>query len=333
MTTDTGLRAEDLTSEVLDHVFGTTTPNPEPTLVLLTGQPGSGSARAIGRITAEHEGIAVVSAEDLRAFHPDYRELAASRSPEAARELSEATAAWVRACLAFARENRRSLLLEGNFTTPALVTGVASGFADEAFTTRVVMVAARRAESLLSTTSHYLNEIYEGRPARFVSRDANDHAVDATHALALALESADSIDRVTILGRDGSPAFDHRRQTGETNIPGVSAALIAAQARPLSSLRSVQWLSELRRVTEYVESLREVPRPLTEVLMDLHETALNEILPELPVPEGSQAARMQERRIAYSLAGLRQSLPVERPIDTSGPVVSPTGPERGGLGR
>ncbi len=274
----------------------------------------------------------MVSAEDLRAFHPVYRELAASRSPDAARELSDATAAWVRACLAFARENRRSLLLEGSFTTPALVTGVAAGFADEGFTTRVVLVAARRAESLMSTTSHYLSEIYEGRPARFVSRDANDHAVEATRSLALALESADAIDRVTILGRDGSPAFD-RTRAPDKSIGGVSAALVAAQARPLSSLQSVQWLSELRRVTEYVESLREVPRPLTEVLMDLHETALNEILPELPVPEGSQAARMQERRIAYSLAGLRQSLRVERPIDTSGPVATPTGPEVGGLGR
>ena len=333
MTTDIGLLAEDLTSEVLDSVFGETTPNTAPTLVLLTGQPGSGSARAIGRISDEHEGVAVVSAEDLRALHPDYRELAESRSPEAARELSEATAAWVRACLAFARENRRSLILEGNFTTPALVTGVASGFADEGFTTRVVMVAARRAESLMSTTSHYLSEIYEGRPARFVSRDANDQAVEATCALALALESADSIDRVTVLGRDGSTAFDHTRQADESTIPGLSAAFNAAQARPLLSLQSVQWLSELRRVTEYVESLREVPRPLTEVLMDLHETALNEILPELPVPEGSQAARMQERRLAYSLAGLRQSLPVERPIDTSRPVATPSGPERGGLGR
>lgn len=332
MTTDTGLRAEDLTSEVLDFVFGATTPTAEPALVLLTGQPGSGSARAIGRISEEHQGIAMVSAEDLRAFHPDYRELAASRSPEAARELSEATAAWVRACLAFARENRRSLLLEGTFTTPAVVTGVASGFADEGFTTRVALVAARRAESLMSTTSHYLSEIYEGRPARLVSRDANTQAVEAVRTLAVALESADSIDRVTIFGRDGSPTFD-RTRAAEESMPGVSAALVAAQARPLSSLQSVQWLSELRRVTEYVESLREVPRPLTEVLMDLHETALNEILPELPVPEGSQASRMQERRIAYSLAGLRQSLPVERPVDTSGPVATPSGPERGGLGR
>ena len=62
MTTDTGLRVEDLTSEVLDYVFGAETPSAEPTLVLLTGQPGAGSARAIGRISNEHEGVAVVSA-------------------------------------------------------------------------------------------------------------------------------------------------------------------------------------------------------------------------------------------------------------------------------
>ena len=70
---------------------------------------------------------------------------------------------------------------------------------------------------------------------------------------------------------------------------------------------------------------------MTEVLIDLHETALREIIPELPVPAGSKVVAAQEHRSASELVALRKSLIVERPVDAAAPVVAPTGPERGGL--
>lgn len=305
-----------------------------PTFVLLTGQPGAGAARSIGRLRAEHgHDLAALSADELRAFHPQFAEATASGSVEAAREVSEATAEWLRAGMAFAREHRRSLLLEGNFTTPSTVLALAQRFAGEGFRTRVVVVGVRRAESLLATLSQYLSGVQAGRPTRFVSREAHDRGFDGTRALTAAMENSTALDRVTVLGRAGAPMFDAETDGTDHPFRGAGAALVAAQSERLLSLGSVQWMSELRRVTEFAATLREVPRPVTEALIDLHETALREIIPELPVPAGSKVVAAQEHRSASELVALRKLMIAERPLDAAAPVVAPAGPERGGVSR
>lgn len=305
-----------------------------PTFVLLTGQPGAGSGRAIGRLRAEQsDHLAAMSADELRAFHPRFAEAMASGSGEAAQEVGEATAEWLRAGMAFARENRRSLLLEGNFTMPSTVLALTQRFAGEGFRTRVVVVGVRRAESLLATLSQHLSAVQAGRPARFVSREAHDRGFEGTRALTAALEDSTAVDRVTVLGRAGAPLFDAELDGTGHPFHGAGAALVAAQSERLSSLGSAQWMSELRRVTKFAATMREVPRPVTEVLIDLHETALREIIPELPVPAGSKVVAAQEHRCASELVALRKSLIAERPVDAAAPVVAPAGPERGGVSR
>ena len=305
-----------------------------PTFVLLTGQPGAGAARAIGRLRDEHnDDFAVLNADELRALHPQFVQATASGSVEAARQVSEATAEWLRAGMAFAREHRRSLLLEGNFATPSTVLALAQRFAGEGFRTRVVVVGVRRAESLLATLSQYLSAVQAGRPARFVSREVHDRGFEGTRTLTAALEDSTAVDRVTVLDRAGATKFDAEADGTDHPFQGAGAALVAAQSEQLWSLGSVQWMSELRRVTEFAATLRKVPRAVTEVLIDLHETALRQIIPELRVPAGSKVVAAQEHRSASELVALRRSLIVERPVDAAAPVVAPTGPERGGLSR
>ena len=93
-----------------------------PNLVLLTGQPGSGRSRASSLLVAEHgPDLAVVTGDDLRAFHPRFVEITATRAPDAREALVQATAGWVRDCIRYARENRRSLVLEGTFQDLSLI--------------------------------------------------------------------------------------------------------------------------------------------------------------------------------------------------------------------
>lgn len=314
---------------ILPLLFGKEAIGADPTFVLLSAQPGAGGARATGRLLAEHgDELAVINGDELRAFHPRFTQLTASESADAAQTLSDATAEWLRAAMVFARENRRSLLLEGSFANPGAAVGLAQRFAGAGFRTRVVVVAARRAESLLSVASTYLRGVQTGRPTRFVSRDAHARGFDGTRALIASIEDATAVDRITVIGRDGRPVFDVEKADREQPFEGASTALISAQSQLLTSLQSAQWLSELRRVTDFTATLPDVPRPLTELLIELHETALREIIQELPVPAGSRFIPGQERRSAADLADLRRTLAGERPIDAAAPSVTPTGPDR-----
>lgn len=315
--------------DIVRVVFPESSSADDPVLVVVTRPPGSMTAPVTGRLVVEHgPDIAVLNGDDLRAMHPAI----ADGSPAAMQAVQSDTADWLRACLAFARENHRSLILEGQFS-PTAVLGITDRFSGAGFRTRVVISGARRAECLLSAVSHYLRSVQAGMGVRFVSRDAVDRELDSGRMLTAALESSDAVDRVSVVSREGKILFDAERGAGERPFQGASAAFGVAQSERLTSLQSTQWLSELRRVTDYAATLRDAPRALVEALVDLHETALREIIPELPVPAGSKAAAVQERRAAAELVALRRSLSSTSPVDVAAPVVGPAGPDRGGISR
>lgn len=108
--------AEILERDILPALFpgGTSI---DPTALLVSGQPGSGTRRTVEWLAgASDAGMAVISTDDLRAFHPRSRGTASSS--EAARKVASAPSGWVRECLRYARANGFSVALEGAFTDP-----------------------------------------------------------------------------------------------------------------------------------------------------------------------------------------------------------------------
>ncbi|WP_349426541.1 zeta toxin family protein [Microbacterium sp. LWS13-1.2] len=328
-------RDEILRHGILPLYFPSVTPSEaSPSLILLSGQPGAGRSRATSKLLAEERSdVAVVSNDDMRAFHPRFTQISATSSPEAREGLARTTAGWVRDCIRFARENKRSLLIEGASLDAKVAIGTAERFAAEGFQTRVVVVASRRAESLLSVASLYLRDIHASAPARFVSRDAHDRAFEATRRLVATVEDTASVDRLTILNRNGQTAFDARRPDGSDAFRGAGAALEAAQSGRLSRFDATQWLSELHHVTVFAASRRDLPRGVTDLLVDLHEVALREVIPDLHVPSDGKFTIAIEQKTVASLVALRRSLLREQPVDLAAPVVAPAGPEREGFSR
>jgi UDP-N-acetylglucosamine kinase len=311
-----------LEGSILPTFFPDAEPEAQPTLVLLTGQAGAGASRATGRVLAEYGGgMAALTAADLEAFHSDFR----SKTEWVAADRARMTADWLRQCLLHARQTHRSLLLDGSFT-PTAALATADRFAAEGFRTRIAVVAARRAESLLASLSTHLSAMQAGRRSPLVSRDVHDQGFERTRALVAQGEGAASVDRLTIFGRDGSFAFDGERD-GSGSLHGAADALAAAQAKPLTVTQAIAWFGELRRVTEYVRSTRNPRDDVMAQLVELHELALQEMVPQLPLPRASQARDRQEMRLAQDLLTLRR---MRMPADASAPSVSVRGPEQGG---
>lgn len=328
-------REEILTRRILPLYFRDTRPPDEPPrLVLLAGQPGAGRSRATGSLIAEQGfDLAVVSGDDLRAFHPRFPDLVSARSPEAAEGIARATAGWLRDCIRYARENRRSLLVEGAFQDPAVAVATAERFATAGFQTRVVVVASRRAESLLTVASRYLRDVHRSISARLVDRDAHDRAFGSTRALFAAAQGAASVHRLTALSRTGLVVFDARRADGEDPFRGAGAALEATQSDRLSQFDATQWLSELHHMTDFAMTRRDLHRGATELLVELHEVALREVIPELHVPRDGKFTSAIEQKTAWRLSELQRSLTREEVIDLAAPVATPVSPERGGISR
>lgn len=332
---DESERDEILNGSILPLMFPRT-PDSEstPILILLAGQPGAGRSRAQSVLAAEHgPGVAIVSVDELRAFHPRFAELTSTAPLEAQEGIARATAGWVRDCIRYARESHRSLLLDGAFLDPAAAIGTAERFAEAGFQTRIVVVVSRRAESLLSATSLYLQDVRAYTLARFVSRDAHDRAFKATRALVAAAEQAASVDRLTVVNPAGQLVFDARREGSGDDLRGAGSALEVAQSSRLSRFDATQWLSELHHMADFAASRRDLPRGVTEVLMELHQIALREVIPELHVPSDGKFTVAIEQKTVSRLVELRRSFAREQAVDVAAPTVAPVGPERGGISR
>lgn len=300
----------------------------EPELLFATGQAGVGATRAFAGLIDGRE-IAAVSASDLRAFHPRYLELARSRSAEATRNLTESTSGWMRSALQHARTTRRSLLLDGTGSSPDIALATAGLFAKSGFTTTVVAVAAPRSETLLATASGYLINARVGRATQFTTVAEHDASVESVRSLVQTLESTPTVDRLMVIGRDGATRFDAARTEG-SGFAGARAALDLAYAAPLPAPQAMRWLSELRAMTDFALSLRQVARPLADVLIELHEIGLREVLPDLSLPKDSQARPAAQANLGRRLVAIREATQTEqRPERQPAPVVSGPEPDRG----
>ncbi|MDQ7876580.1 zeta toxin family protein [Microbacterium sp. QXD-8] len=325
---DDDVRDEILRRDILPLYFPGQGGSPAPTFTLLAGQPGAGRSRvtlpAGGESDAE---VVVLNGAELRAFHPAFL------GPDVgATEVAQAVAGWLRGCIRYAREHHRSIVLEGSFGNVPAAVGTAERFAAEGFTTQLVVVGSTRAESLLSVTSGYLRDVQARRRSTLVRSVDHDDAFHAARRLVESVEQSGWVDRATVVARDGRNMFDATRT--EPGFAGARAALVAAQSTQMGRFDATQWLSELHHVTDYAGSLRSMPDGIGELLVDLHETALREVIPQLHIPVGGKFATAIEQKTVAALVSLRQTVtPAMGPIDIAAPVIVPGGPERGGVSR
>ncbi|WES63912.1 zeta toxin family protein [Microbacter sp. GSS18] len=320
--------AIDLTFDqrVAPIVFASSTASEEaPAITVVAGQPGAGKSAAVPALVREAaDPPAVVSAEGLAAFHPDYLEQRRWRPLEAQSAMAPLVAEWLSQSLDFAREHRRSLVLEGSFSNPAGVFGTVDAFAAEGFSTRVVVVSARRSESLLTSASRYFEARRRGAPALFTDRDSHERGWVGAQDLVREAEATTPVDQLTILGRGGQVLFDAIRSEG---FAGAAAAIAASESAPVTTLQAAEWFGELRRVTEYARDARELTPPVANVLVDLHELALNEVLPHMQVRRQSSFYIEQEARLSRELVSLRRDAAVAvAPSMQPAPVFVPPAP-------
>ncbi|WP_169583362.1 MULTISPECIES: zeta toxin family protein [Microbacterium] len=319
--------------EALEHLviptlFAGARPTAEPRFVLVAGPRGSGATRAIGALVSEaSDGIAVISAGALSSFHSEADESA----PDAQERVAEAAATWLTQCLRHAREERLPLLLAGQFPDVEAVIGIERLFHEDGFRTEVAVVATSPAENALTLASLYAHQLHAG--TRNATLDESDADHDFAHTLSVlrALETATGVDRITVRNRDGEHAFDGT--AAENSLRGAAAAFEDAARAPMTTLRAVQWLSELKRVTRFSRTLHPAPADLTSLLVELHGRAIREIVPTLAVPAGSKVTRALDARLAEDLVRLRESLPARRPEAATGPAVTPGTPDTRGPSR
>ncbi len=293
-------------------LFGTTSGDElSPTLVLLGGQPGSGKSRASARLLAQHHGMVALSGDDLRIFHPQFRELISAMPEQAGEIFAEATRPWVRAALQDSLIGRRSLLLEGTFGDPDVVLATAVRFRDVGFRVRIVAITSPRVLSLVTAASRYLRDRKANSPARFTRLSAHDRGYDGTARLIQSLDASAPVDQVTIVSRNGNILFDHAREaeTRSDVFNGATAAMRDGRHPTSWGARStMELLGELKQITAYATSAGQMTSDTARLLIEAHELALTEVVPNLSVATDSPQARFIHQAVNEQLVALRRQV-------------------------
>ncbi len=293
-----------------------------PTIMFVVGQPGAGKSAALDSFVDREKRPAVIDAEALAVFHPEFYPSRRWRPFEAQSELAPLVRRWMSDALDEARATRRSVIVEGSFSNPSAVFGTADGFREAGFVSHVVVVGSRRADSLLTTASRFLELRRRGLPAGFTDRDTHARGWVGTQALVRDAEATTPVDRLTVVGRDRRTLFTATREDGYV---GAINALDSIESAPMSTLEAAEWFGELRRVTEYTRDGREQAPPVVDVLIELHELALTDVLPRLDVRRGSSFFVEQEARLGGELAELRREASAF--LAAPAPVVEPQAAE------
>ena len=206
-----------------------TTPQAEPLLVLIGGQPGAGKSSAGNMVRKE-------LAKQGGFIHLDADRLRAQIDTKGAKPTSEQTQKDAGQLVGELRrqavEGRRNALEEGTFWNTDSVSAFVDARKQDGFKVDMVAVATPREESLLGIYQRFeLQHIREDGNPRFVTEEYHDKTM-MDFEKTLATNEA-KFDRVRVINRDGNVLFDSRagQQNNSTAVQALQEGRKLTDAR------------------------------------------------------------------------------------------------------
>ncbi|MFH8471114.1 zeta toxin family protein [Streptomyces sp. NPDC018000] len=182
-------------------------PQDQPVLVLLSGQPAAGKSQAMAATGQRHanQHLVPLTGDELRSFHPRHQELLDNEPWLFPKATGQASGAWVRMSIEYARDNGYSLMLEGDFRDPAMTLATAEEFAGLGRRVEVVGLGVRAEHSRLDSLYRFL----EG--GRWTLPDRHDLAYRMMPETIAAAEASPAVQRITITDRSGADLYVNDR--------------------------------------------------------------------------------------------------------------------------
>lgn len=327
--TETQLR-QTFDEEISPDLFRRTTPGGQPVLILLGGQPGAGKTRATEEVLREYsQTVTEIVGDDLRAYHPAYRQLLRESPALMPDATAQASGAWVRMAIDHALEHRHSIIVEGTFRRPELTLGEAHRFHEAGFSTHLVALAVPAPVSRLSTFQRYVDGVRESGQARWTPLKAHEAGFEGTpHTVADAEQSPD-VDRISVYARSGAAIFDQRRATGP--VEGAASAVEIGRLAPMGGATALVWLRDFHNDIAYLRERAGIEPNMLPLLRQLAvdaNTVIDAAHPDKPSRGHRDAVRMLSTERLAQDSQYRAIRHTQHPglgVDQSatGPVVAP----------
>jgi hypothetical protein len=235
---------------------------------------------------------------------------------------SESGRAILAAALTRARVSRVSISVRLSSITDRALSASLRQFAQAGFVTEIALAASSAEEESIAGADEITSA---GNGGRIVSLAERRRSVAQRTDLTRTAVEAKLVDALVLLRHDGERRFT---LSGAMEIDQASRSLEDVSDAPWTTLRTVRWLSDVRRMTEHIRSKREPAIDAVAVLDELHSFAIEVAVPALNLPAQSAALQEQLRTLRDRQEALRSLLKVNVGAASTAVVTpqSPSGP-------
>lgn len=241
---------EDIVPELTAHLRGAE----RPAAVVLGGQPGAGKSAMQSAAEQEFKGrggaLAIVG-DDLRAYHPEYRTLLQQNDKTAAYFTDRDSGQWVEKLIAYAKEQRFNLVIEGTMRVPEKVAATLTDLRGAGYAVEARAIAVNERLSTLGIHQRYEKMVADRGHGRFTVPASHEAAYRAMPGTLEMIERERLADRVAVYARGGVQLYENTLQGGQwSRAPGAREIVDAERARPWSSAERQDYAAGWNRVVE-----------------------------------------------------------------------------------
>lgn len=167
---------------VRDVLFGDARASAHPRAVIVGGQPGAGKTAAVldarRQLAAAGDGVAFINGDELRPYHPMYRQLVAADPAMAADRTGADVGWWVERGIREAARSRFHSVAETTMRQPAVVVRTAAGFVAQGFQVEMRVLVVDPELSRQGIYQRYARALAKAQaPPRFTLARYHDDAL------------------------------------------------------------------------------------------------------------------------------------------------------------
>lgn len=213
-------------------------PVENPKAVVLGGQPGAGKTLVMDEATKElaRKGntVAIVG-DDLRGYHPKYRELSQTDPKNAAFYTDQDSGQWVERLIEAAKEKRANLVIEGTMRLPEKVEQTLSTLKSAGYEVEARAMAVNERMSWQGVHTRFERLTENGEAARFTQKHTHDAGAAGMLKTLDHIEQNKLADKVVVQSRAGTRLYENELKGGEwAKTPAASEAVQKERQRPRS---------------------------------------------------------------------------------------------------
>lgn len=214
--------------EIEPALFHGTSSVDQPKAVFIGGQPGAGKTVAIAAAYAEfpNGNLVIINTDNLRAYHPKFKEIVAIDDRRSAERTHEDASAWNNMLLRSCIQTRRNFVCEGVFKDASKLLAAIAELRQAGYVVIVRFVAVHRRHSLLGIHHRYEEEKVNRGHGRYVPVDYHDLCYDKILDTAHEVEKQQLVDAIEILDRDGQVLYVNGSRLGWADPLGAKLKLI-----------------------------------------------------------------------------------------------------------